>query len=124
MHEFSEALARAIRDARNRLGITQSEASEMIEASPRTILNIENGKANPKLQILYPLIRCLKIDPAEIFFPERRIDSPAKRRLYAEIDQLSEKEAELLAPTLHIVIDMIKTQAGLYFGLEQEKANN
>ena len=124
MHEFSEALARAIRDARNRLGITQSEASEMIEASPRTILNIENGKANPKLQILYPLIRCLKIDPAEFFFPERRIDSPAKRRLYAEIDQLSEKEAELLAPTLHIVIDMIKTQAGLYFGLEQEKANN
>ena len=108
MHEFSEALARAIRDARNRLGITQSEASEMIEASPRTILNIENGKANPKLQILYPLIRCLKIDPAEIFFPERGIDTPAKRGLYAEIDQLSEKEAELLAPTLHTVIDMMK----------------
>ena len=47
MHEFSEALARAIRDARNRLGITQSEASEMIEASPRTILNIEMGKPIP-----------------------------------------------------------------------------
>ena len=56
MHDYSDALANAVRNARQRLGKTQAEVSELIEASPRTILNIENRKANPKLHILFPLV--------------------------------------------------------------------
>ena len=123
MHEFAESLATAVREARNRLGKTQSELSELIDASPRTILNIENREANPKLHILYPLIRSLNIDPSVIFYPERDTSTSAKKGLHAEIDRLNEEEAALLTETIHALIDMAKTRSGVYFGPEQMNAD-
>lgn len=122
MHEFAESLATAVREARNRLGKTQSELSELIDASPRTILNIENREANPKLHILFPLIRSLNIDPSDIFYPEREVSASAKKCLHAEIDRLNEEEAALLAETIHALIEMTKTKSGVYFGPEEQKS--
>ena len=116
MHEFSESLATAVRDARNRLGKTQLELSELIDASPRTILNIENKEANPKLHILFPLIRALNIDPSMIFYPEREITVSAKKNLHAEIDRLSEDEAARLAQTIHSLVEMVKSSLSIYIG--------
>ena len=80
MHDYSDALANAVRNARQRLGKTQAEVSELIEASPRTILNIENRRANPKLHILFPLVQRLNIDPMELFFPGSKRRNASKKR--------------------------------------------
>lgn len=47
----------------------------MIDIDARTVLNIENYKGNPKMEVLFPLIRALKIDPNLIFYPERQLSN-------------------------------------------------
>lgn len=116
MHDYSDALARVVREARNRLGKTQSEISELIDASPRTILNIENREANPTMHILYPLIRNLNIDPTLIFYPEREHESPAKRGLHAEVDCLTEEEASIIMPVFRDLVVLLRRKSGVYFG--------
>lgn len=39
----------------------------MTDSEERTIMNIKNYKANTTMEVLYPLISTLRIDPREIF---------------------------------------------------------
>ena len=49
--EYSIILGNVVKEARARSGITQSELADTIEAANRTVLNIENGRGNPKLEV-------------------------------------------------------------------------
>ena len=73
-----------------------------------TVLNIENYKGNPKLEVLYPLIRSLKIDPREIFYPEMQRESPALRQLRLLVEDCSEEEAATIIPVLQSVIAALR----------------
>ena len=55
MHEYSRPLRDAIKRARGKLGLTQSEVADKADIDVRTVLNIENYKGNPKMEVLYPL---------------------------------------------------------------------
>ena len=70
MHEYSRPLGDAIKRAHGKLGLTQSEVADKADIDVRTVLNIENYKGNPKMEVLYPLVRALEIDAREIFNPE------------------------------------------------------
>ena len=72
MHEYSHPLGDAVKRARGKSGLTQKEVADMADVDVRTVLNIENYKGNPKMEVLYPLVRALKIDAREIFNPEIR----------------------------------------------------
>ena len=63
MQQPTEILGKAVKKARSRLGITQLKLAEDIGKSERTVIKIEGGASNLKLDSLYPLIRVLKIDP-------------------------------------------------------------
>ena len=67
MPEYSRPLGDTIKRARGKLGLTQNEVADAADIDVRTVLNIENYKGNPKMEILYPLVRVLKIDAREIF---------------------------------------------------------
>lgn len=77
MPEYSRPLGDAVKRARGKLGLTQSEVADAANIDVRTVLNIENYKGNPKLEVLYPLVRVLKIDSREIFNPEISREMPA-----------------------------------------------
>ena len=81
MPDYSHPLGDAVRRARMKLDLTQSEVAESIDVDVRTVLNIENYKGNPKMEVLYPLVRVLKIDAREIFNPEMCREAPALRQL-------------------------------------------
>lgn len=49
MHEYSYPLGDAVKRARGRSGLTQSQVADLADIDVRTILNIENYKGNPKL---------------------------------------------------------------------------
>ena len=53
----------------------------MTDLDERTIMNIEKYKANTTMEVLYLLIRTLRIDPRDIFCPEMDKDSPAHYQL-------------------------------------------
>ena len=72
MQEFSYPLGDAIKRARGELWLTQSQVAEKSGIDARTVMNIENYKGNPKMEVLYPLVRALKLDSREIFNPEMK----------------------------------------------------
>ena len=66
-------LADAIRKSRTELGLSQEKLAEILGFDSRTILNIENGRGNPKFEKLYPLVRHLNISADRIFYPEKAL---------------------------------------------------
>ena len=110
MPEYSRPLGDAIKRARGKMGLTQNEVADAADIDVRTVLNIENYKGNPKLEILYPLVRALKIDAREIFNPEMKRESPALRQLRLLIEDCSEEEAAAIIPVFSSVLTALRDQ--------------
>lgn len=108
MPDYSNALGDAVRRARMKLDLTQSEVAESIDVDVRTVLNIENSKGNPKMEVLYPLVRVLKIDAKEIFYPEMQRGSPSISQLRLLIEDCSEEEAATMIPVLKSVLAALR----------------
>ena len=104
MSDYTYPLGNAVKQARGRLGLTQNEVAEAIGIDSRTILNIENYKGNPKMAVLYPLLRFLHIDAREVFNPETKRDSPAIKQLRLVIEEFSEEDAEALSPVIKMLM--------------------
>ena len=110
MPEYARILGDVVKVAREKTGLTQAEVAASIDRDTRTVLNIENYKGNPKLQVLYPLIRALKIDAREIFNPEMQLDSPALRQLRLLVNECSEEEAAAIIPVFQAVLTALRDQ--------------
>lgn len=113
MHNYSRPLGDAVKRARGKLDLTQSEVADLADIDVRTVLNIENYKGNPKMEVLYPLIRALKIDAREIFNPEIRRESPALRQLRLLIEECSEEEAAAIIPVFQSVLTALRDKNAL-----------
>ena len=103
MPDYTKPLGDAVRKARADLGYTQAQVAERIDIDARTVLNIENYKGNPKMEVLFPLIRALRIDSNEIFYPEMHRETTALRQLRLLIEECSEEEARALIPVVQSV---------------------
>lgn len=79
-------------------------------------MNIENYKANPKMEVLYPLISALRIDARTIFNPEQQRETPALQQLRLMIEECSEREAEALIPVVESVIAALRTKDAIEIG--------
>ena len=108
MPDYSRPLGDAVKRARGKLGLTQNEVADAIDVDARTVLNIENYKGNPKMEVLFPLVRALKIDAREIFNPEMRRESPALRQLRLLIEECSEGEAAAMIPVFQAVLNALR----------------
>lgn len=108
MPDYSNAPGDAVRRARMKLDLTQSEVAESIDVDVHTVLNIENSKGNPKMEVLYPLVRVLKIDAKEIFYPEMQRESPSISQLRLLIEDCSEEEAATMIPVLKSVLAALR----------------
>lgn len=109
MHVFSKNLGDSVRRAREEAHMSQTELAEKIGLDVRTIINIENYRGNPKLEVLYPLIRELKILPEEIFFPENKVSSEIRDRFLLEIFDCSKNELKALIPVIQSFKEAIRT---------------
>lgn len=110
MSDFTRPLGDTIKKARTDLDMTQSQVAELIDVDVRTIINIENYRGNPKLEVLYPLVRTLKIDAREIFQPEIKRDSPVLCQLRYLIEDCSEEEAAALIPVIESVLSVFRSK--------------
>ncbi len=112
MPEYSKSLGDATKTARKRLNLTQNEVANAIDVDVRTVINIENYKGNPKMEVLYPLIRTLNIDAREIFNPEMLRQSPALRHLRVMVEECNEQEAEAMIPIFTSVLAVLRSKNG------------
>lgn len=108
MPEYSRPLGDAVKRARGKLGLTQNEVADAADIDVRTVLNIENYKGNPKMEVLFPLVRALKMDAREIFNPELQRESPALRQLRLLIEECSEEEAAAIIPVFQAVLTALR----------------
>ena len=109
MQECSQQLAEAIKKARLELGLTQEQVAEKSGTDVRTIINMEQGRGNPKLETLFPLIHALKMDAREIFDVTAKLDAPSIRHLRLLIDECSEEEATTLLPVTEAVLTALRS---------------
>ncbi len=112
MKEYSRFLGDAVKRARGASGLTQREVADRMNKDVRTVLNIENYKGNPKLEVLYPLVRALNIDPREVFYPNTQQETPALRKLRLLVDDCSEEEAAAVLPVFQSVLHAIRSKDG------------
>lgn len=110
MHNHMQVLGEVVRTARLKLDLTQNEVAEQIGVDSRTVLNIENQKGNPKMEVLYPLIRTLRIDPTAIFYPERQHESQALSELKFMLAQCSEEEILALIPICETILTVLRAK--------------
>lgn len=110
MHIFSHPLGKAVKTARKKMHLTQDKAAELADTNARTISAIENGKSNTRMDILYPLVRELRIDPNEIFYPEKNSESYVKHQFHVLIDNCTEQEAAALLKTSEVVLDVLRNK--------------
>lgn len=110
MPEYSRPLGDSVKRARGRLGLTQNEVADAANIDSRTVLNIENYKGNPKMEVLYPLIRTLQIDAREVFNPEIHRGAPALRQLRILVEDCSEQEAEMMIPVFKSVLSVLRSK--------------
>ena len=109
MPEFSQALGDAVKSARYKLQLTQSEVADLADVDVRTVLNIENYKGNPKMEVLYPLVRALKLDPRNIFYPQEYPENSAVRELRFLIDVCRPEEAAILLPVVESLLQALRS---------------
>lgn len=114
MLNYARILGDTVKSACGRLGLTRGEVAERIDVDSRTILNIENYKSNPKLEVLFPLVRTLKIDAREIFNPELQRDTPSIQQLRLIVEDCSEEEASTLIPVFNSMLSAIREKNGTY----------
>lgn len=108
MSEYTHTLGDVVKRARGKSGLTQSEVADAANIDVRTVLNIENYKGNPKMEVLYPLVRVLKIDAREIFNPEMQRESPALCQLRLLVEDCNEEEAAAIIPIFNSILSVLR----------------
>ena len=109
MSEYSILLGNSVKDARKKIDLSQNEVADQAAIDVRTIINIEKYRGNPKMQVLYPLVRTLKMDSNEIVYPERKRRTPALSQLRLMIEDCGEEEAEKLIPVFEAVLSAMRS---------------
>ena len=121
MSEYGRTLGEAVRSARLNKGLTQVALANQLDLDVRTIINIENHKGNPKMEVLYPLVRALDINPSIIFFPELYQDSDSRAELNRLFAQCSDEEIVSLIPVCRTVISVLRSPKSIQISENQNK---
>ena len=108
MRDFSLPLGDELKRTREKLCLSQHKVAEAAGIDTRTVLDIENYRGNPKLEVLYPLVRSTNMDPRAIFFPELLRDSPMLAKLRLLVEQYSEEEAAVMIEVFKTVLNAIR----------------
>lgn len=109
MQKYSQQLADAVKRARAELEYTQEYVADKSDTDVRTIINIEQGRGNPKLETLFPLVHVLKMDAREIFDNKSKREDPAIRHLHLLIEECSDEEATALLPIVESVLNALRS---------------
>ena len=113
MQEYSRPLGDAVRIARIQNGYTQKQLAEKLDIDERTIISIENYKSNTTIEILYPLLRLLKVDARKIFNPELDRESQSHYQFRLLINNCTKDEVETLLSVCESILKVLRDKTGI-----------
>ncbi len=109
MQDISENLGKLMREARIGRNLTQLELAELIDKSERTVVKIEKGEGNPKLDSLARIVDTLKLNTDALFNPGKEQEQPQLDDLRREIADCTEEEAAVLIPVVRSVLFALRS---------------
>ena len=99
-------LGLAIREARERAGLSRNDLGDKVFYGERHIADIENIGSHPSFQLFHDLVTMLNISVDEYFYPaENVVKSTARRQIETSLDLLSDSELKIIQGTIDGILN-------------------
>ncbi|MCI2160337.1 MAG: helix-turn-helix domain-containing protein [Oscillospiraceae bacterium] len=105
MEELLNNYGQTIKDARLAAGMTQDALAEQIGVTTRYIMAIENENKQPRMKVLFKLIRALKISADTIFYPEIQHADKKREHIVHMIQLCDERDLQVVMATVKALLD-------------------
>lgn len=101
-HTFDfRPLGLAIREARERAGLSRNDLGDKVFYGERHIADIENIGAHPSFQLFHDLVTMFNISVDEYFYPTKKVEkSTVRRQIEMSMDALSDEELLIIQGTI------------------------
>ena len=101
-HTFDfRPLGLAIREARERAGLSRNDLGDKVFYGERHIADIENVGSHPSFQLFHDLVTIFNISVDEYFYPAEKVaKSTARRQIETSLDLLSDNELTIIQGTI------------------------
>ncbi|MEQ3257057.1 helix-turn-helix transcriptional regulator [[Clostridium] innocuum] len=106
-HTFDfRPLGLAIREARERAGLSRNDLGDKVFYGERHIADIENVGSHPSFQLFHDLVTMFNISVDEYFYPPEKVDkSTARRQIETALDLLSDDELKIIQGTIDGILN-------------------
>ncbi|WP_304644828.1 helix-turn-helix transcriptional regulator [uncultured Dubosiella sp.] len=106
-HTFDfRPLGLAIREAREKAGLSRNDLGDKVFYGERHIADIENVGSHPSFQLFHDLVTMFNISVDEYFYPEEKVDkSTARRQIETALDLLSDNELKIIQGTIDGILN-------------------
>ena len=99
-------LGLAIREARERAGLSRNDLGDKVFYGERHIADIENVGSHPSFQLFHDLVTMFNISVDEYFYPPEKVDkSTARRQIETALDLLSDNELKIIQGTIDGILN-------------------
>ena len=94
-------LGLAIREAREKAGLSRNDLGDKVFSGERHIADIENVGSHPSFQLFHDLVTMFNISVDEYFYPAEKVaKSTARRQIETALDLLSDNELKIIQGTI------------------------
>lgn len=94
-------LGLAIREAREKAGLSRNDLGDKVFYGERHIADIENVGSHPSFQSFHDLVTMFNISVDEYFYPAEKVaKSTAHRQIETALDLLSDNELKIIQGTI------------------------
>lgn len=98
---FRHVLGLAIREAREKAGLSRNDLGDKVFYGERHIADIENVGSHPSFQLFHDLVTMFNISVDEYFYPAEKVaKSTARRQIETYLDLLSDNELTIIQGTI------------------------
>lgn len=105
MDELLNLFGQTINEARIAAMMTQDNLAEQAGVTTRYIMAIENENKRPSMEVLFKIIRILKISADTVFYPEIQHPDKKKEHLMHMVQLCDERETVVAAATIKAPLD-------------------
>ena len=103
---YFRPLGLAIREARERAGLSRNDLGNKVFYGERHIADIENVGSHPSFQLFHDLVTMFNISVDEYFYPPEKVDkSTARRQIETALDLLSDNELKIIQGTIDGILN-------------------
>ena len=99
-------LGLAIREAREKAGLSRNDLGDKVFYGERHIADIENIGSHPSFQLFHDLVTMFNISVDEYFYPPEKVEkSTARRQIETALDLLSDNELKIIQGTIDGILN-------------------